>query len=38
MSRVLGNILCNLDQIMHFLVNAFPPKLLDIASSNFAGA
>ena len=41
MYRVLGNILCDLDpkvkvkgQIMHFLVNASPPKLLDVATSN----
>ena len=39
---VEGNASCNLDpgsrlnQI--FLVNAFPPKPLDIAASNFAGA
>ena len=26
------------DQIMYFLVNACPPKLLDIGTSNFAGA
>ena len=25
-------------QIMYFLVNASPPKLLDVATSNFAGA
>ena len=25
-------------QIMNFLVNASPPKLLDLATSNFAGA
>ena len=25
-------------QIMHFLVNASSPRLLDIATSNFAGA
>ena len=42
MLRVLGNILCDLDpnvkvkgQIMYFLVNVSPPKLLDIATSNF---
>ena len=39
---VLGNILCDLDrkvkfkgQIMYFLVNEFPPKPLDVATSNF---
>ena len=42
MFRVLGNILCDLDpkvkvkdQIMYFLVNVFPPKGLDVATSNF---
>ena len=25
-------------QIMYFLVNAYPPKLLDVAAANFAGA
>ena len=42
---VLGNISQDLDpevktnsQIMYFLVNASPPKLLDIATSNFTGA
>ena len=30
---------CNMDrQIMYFLVNASPPKLLEILTSNFAGA
>ena len=41
MSRVLGNISCDLGgqgQIMYFLVSTFPPKLLDITTSNFAGA
>ena len=43
MLRVLGNTSCDLDakvkcQIMFFLVNSSPPKLLDIATSNFAGA
>ena len=45
MSRVLGDILCDLDpkvkvkgQIMYFLVNASPHKLLDVATSNFAYA
>ena len=33
MKRVLGNI-C---QIMCFLVNAYLPKPLDVATSNFAG-
>ena len=44
MSRVLGNISCDLDPLtlgsrsnQIFLVNAFPPKPLDIATSNFAG-
>ena len=39
---VLGNISCDLDpkvkvkgQIMYFLVNVFPPKRLDVATSNF---
>ena len=43
MSRVLGDILCDLDpkvkvkgQIMYFLVNTSPLKLLDVATSNFA--
>ena len=45
---VLGNILCDLDpkvkviwsqgHIMYFLVNSSSPKLLDIATSNYAGA
>ena len=42
MLRLLGNILCDLDpkvevkdQIMYFLVNASPPKRLDLATSNF---
>ena len=42
MLRLLGNILCDLDpkvkvkdQIMYFLVNASPPKQLDLATSNF---
>ena len=42
MLRVLGNILCDLDPkvkvkdlIMYFLVNASPPKRLDLATSNF---
>ena len=43
MSRVLGNISCYLDlkvkgKIMNFVVNASPPKPLDVATSNFAGA
>ena len=43
MQKVLAIILCGLNpkvkgQIMHFLVNANPPKLLDIPTSNFAGA
>ena len=45
MSRVLGDILCDLDpkvkvkgQIMYFLVNASPHKLLETATSNFACA
>ena len=46
MSRVLCNISCDLDpldlggqgQIMYFLVSTFPPKLMDITTSNFAGA
>ena len=42
---VLGNVSHDLDpkvktkgQIMYFLVNASPPKLLDVATSNFTGA
>ena len=40
---VLGNISCDLDskvkgQIMYLLVIAPPPKPLNIATSNFAGA
>ena len=45
MSRVLGDIFCDLDpkvmvksQIMYFLVNASPHKLLEVATSNFACA
>ena len=43
MWMVLGNILCNLDLkvkviIIYFLVNPSSPKLLDIATSNLAGA
>ena len=45
MSRVLGCVLCDLDpkvkvkgQIMDFLVNASPHKLLEVATSNFACA
>ena len=33
--RVLGN---DEGQIIYFLVNAFPPKPLDVASSDFADA
>ena len=42
MWRVLGNFSCYLDfnvkvkgQIMHFLVNVSPPKLLDVPNSIF---
>ena len=45
MSRVLGDVSYDLDpkvkvigQIMYFLVNASPHKLLDVATSNFACA
>ena len=45
MSRVLGEASCDLDpkvkvkgQIMYFLVNASPHKLLVVATSNFACA
>ena len=40
MRMVLGNILCDLDpgHIMFFLLNPFSPKLLDVTTSNFAGA
>ena len=45
MKRVLGDISCDLDpkvmvkgQIMYFLINASPHKLLEIATSNFACA
>ena len=43
MSRVLGDVLCDVDpkvkgQIMYFLVNASPYKLLEVATSNFACA
>ena len=42
MSRVLGNILCDLPQgqgqIMYFLVNASSSLPWDVATSNFAGA
>ena len=33
--HLLGNVLCDLGQVMYFLTNASPPKLLDIATSNF---
>ena len=41
MYRVLGKISCDLDpnqgqyQIMYYVVNASPPKPLDVATSNF---
>ena len=42
MWMVLGNILCDLDckvkfkgQIIYFLLNASPPKPLDVATCNF---
>ena len=42
---VLGDVLCDLDpkvkvkgQIMYFIVNASPNKLLEVAISNFACA
>ena len=45
MSRVLGDIFCDLDprvkvkgQLMYFLVNASPHKLLEVATTNFACA
>ena len=43
MWMVLVNILCDLDpkgqgHIMFFLVNPSSPILLDVATSNFAGA
>ena len=45
MSRVLDDVSCDLDpkfkdkgQIMYFLVNASPHKLLEVATSNFACA
>ena len=45
MSRVLGNILCDLDpkvkvkgQILYFLVNVCPPKAFDVVTSNSVGA
>ena len=45
MSRVLGDVLCDLDpkvkvkgQIMYFLITASPHKLLEVATSNFACA
>ena len=45
MYRVLGNNLCDIDprvkvkdQIMYFLVDVSPPKQLDVATSNSAGA
>ena len=42
MLRVLGNILCYIDPkvkgpILYFLVNTSPPKLLEVATSHFAG-
>ena len=45
MLMVLGDIFCDLDpkvkvkgQIMYFLVNASPRRLLEVATSNFACA
>ena len=45
MYRVLGNISCYLDpkvkvkgQILDFLVNASPPKALEVVTSNSVGA
>ena len=43
MSRVLGDVLCDLDvkvkgQIMYFLENASPHNVLKVATSNFACA
>ena len=45
MSRVLDDVSCDLDpkfnvkgQIMYFLVNSSPHKLLEVATSNFACA
>ena len=45
MSRVLGDVLCDLDpkckvkgQIMYFLVNISSHKLLEVATSNFTCA
>ena len=38
MYRLLGNISCDLDpkgQILYFLVNASPPKVLEVSTSNF---
>ena len=44
MERVLGHVTYDLDpkvkvkgQIMYFLVNTSPQKLLEVATSNFAG-
>ena len=45
MKRVLGYVMYDLDpkvmvkgQIIYFYLNASPPKLLEAATSNFAGA
>ena len=43
MSRVLGDILCDLDlgvkgQILYFLENTSPHDVLEVATSNFACA
>ena len=45
MWRVLGNMSCDLDpkvnvkgQILNFLVNASPPKVFDVVTSNSVGA
>ena len=42
MLRVLDNILCDLvkakGHIMYVIVNASPPKQLDVATANFACA
>ena len=44
MSRVLGNVSCDLDpvkvngRIMYFLENASPHNVLEVATSNFACA
>ena len=38
MSRVLGDVSCDLDPKVYFLENASPHNVLEVATSNFACA